>query len=389
MTSQTSTGAFSLGRPSAHHASAAGTIKAYLIGPRADSLMIGGASILVFLAFWFFVDSGAPTTNVAFMAFLLAFLVNSPHFASSYQLLYGDYRDQIFRKKSFFWAAVLSPLLIAGLIFYGITTFNHEVLAFLAQTMYLTVGWHYVKQIFGVSLITSAVQKRYFTVFERNVALMNLYSVWAMSWVNTNLDTRKLDLDGIGYFSLGLPGELMTAVYAITVLTLLATIAVMVRKYIKTGVRPATSSIVGFFTIYIWYIPAFSHPAFFYVIPFFHSLQYLLFVYTIKKNQADANARKESSPVASRMTFVRTLFGFAALAIILGALGFEYVPKNLDRFYRFTGMDGGFRNPTMWYFAIALFINLHHYFIDNVIWRGDNEFLKENLVKANQAKVAL
>jgi len=38
------------------------------------------------------------------------------------------------------------------------------------------------------------------------------------------------------------------------------------------------------------------------------------------------------------------------------------------------------------FFAFSLFINLHHYFIDNVIWRGDNDYLKTYLVQASQKR---
>ena len=74
---------------------------ATLLGPRADILMIGGASIVVCLLYWMFVDSAASLTNIGLLAFYASSLVNFPHFAASYQLLYGDYRKLIFRKMVF------------------------------------------------------------------------------------------------------------------------------------------------------------------------------------------------------------------------------------------------------------------------------------------------
>lgn len=359
--------------------------EASLLGPKTDIFMIGGASIIVCLLYWMFVDASASTATVAVMAYNLSFIVNFPHFLSSYQLLYGDYRKHILKKKTFFWAAVLSPALIIGALAYGISTGNPIFLGYMAQAMFLSVGWHYVKQIFGVAIVTSAVQKRYFSPWERNIILMNLFSVWALSWVNANQQIAKQDLDGMAYFTLGLPEALQTATYIATGITLAAATWMLVRKYIKTGVRPAYSSLVGFASIYFWYLPTMGHPLFFYFVPFFHSLQYMLFVFAMKRNQATADANAFSNPETQRKVFMRKFWGFLLLATILGGLAFELVPRNLDSFMPIgAGLMAG---PGVWYFAFALFINLHHYFIDNVIWRGDNEMLKTYLVQASQKRV--
>lgn len=356
---------------------------AFLLGPNLDVWMIGGASIVTCLLYWMFVDANASTATIAILAFNLSFVINFPHFLSSYQLLYGDYRRKILRKNSFLWAAVGAPLLIGGALVYGIAASNVHVLVFLTQAMYLSVGWHYVKQIFGVSIVASAVQKRYFGKLERNLILLNLFSVWAMSWVSGNLSVVKDDLDGISYFTLGLPSWLMTAAYFSTAVTLIAAVAIMVRKYIKTGVRPAYSSLVGFASIYFWYLPILNHPVFFYLIPFFHSLQYMLFVLALKRNQAASAASQALMPESQRGIFMKKFWGFLALATVLGALAMNFAPKELDAAFP---LGAQFQCATLWFFAFNLFINLHHYFIDNVIWRGDNEALQVHLVRASQRR---
>lgn len=343
--------------------------------------MIGGASIVVFILYWLFVDIGASEYTVAELAFWLSFVVNFPHFFSSYQMLYGDYRHMILKKKTFFWAAVVSPALIIVGLAYGYFAQETRMLALMAQLMFLSVGWHYVKQIFGTAIVTSAVQKRYFTAWERNFILLNLYSVWAMSWVSANLQKNQLQTDGIKYFSLGLPEWMMTATYTMTIGSLLVVFGLGLQKYIKDGVRPATASLVSFATIYVWYLPTLNHPLYFFLVPFFHSLQYLLFVTAFKKNQANEAAAKATSGPEQRLVFLRKYWGFLILAGVLGALAFEIVPRTLDKFL---AADPILFGPTLWLFSFNIFINLHHYFIDNVIWRGDNEFLKKYLVQASQ-----
>lgn len=357
------------------------TSPATLISPLADSLMIGGLSIVSFILYWLYVDRGASEYTVAEMAFWLSFVVNFPHFFSSYQLLYGDYRKQILRKKSFLWAGIGAPALIVAGLAYGILGRDTKWLGVMAQLMFLSVGWHYVRQIFGTAVVTSAVQKRYFTPWERNFILFNLYSLWAMSWVAANLQRNQLDADGIKYFSLGLPEWMMTATYVSTGLSLLVCFALGLHKYIKTGIRPATASLVSFATIYIWYIPTLNHPVYFFLVPFFHSLQYMLFVTAFKKNQAREHAERFHDGEKQRLVFLRKFWGFLILSAILGGLAFEAIPRGLDRFF---AIDTAILGPTIWLFAFNIFINLHHYFIDNVIWRGDNEDLKKYLVQASQ-----
>jgi hypothetical protein len=356
-----------------------------MISPIIDNLMIGGASLIAFALYWLFVDKTTSVANIAWIGFYLSFIVNWPHFMASYQLLYSDYGHLILKKKSFFWAAVVSPVLIALLIAVGVFAASQDVLSLLAQGMYLTVGWHYVKQIFGTAIVASAVQKRYLDKWEKVFILLNLYSVWAMSWVHANVGFMKGNLDGISYYSLSLPSWAMTAAYSVTAVTLLAAVGVSLMKYIKTGAKPATASLIAYAAIYCWYIPTLYHPVFFYLIPFFHSLQYMLFIVTLKKNKAKAESMEFGHAPTQRWAFVKSFWGFFAVAGVLGYLVFEYVPKYLDQSAPGNPLVG----PTLWFFAFNIFINLHHYFIDNVIWRGDNEILRKHLVQASQARGAV
>ena len=356
---------------------------ASMIGPRIDLFLIGGASIIVCLLYWMFVSSDNSVTlyNVTWLAFYLSFVVNYPHFASSYQLLYGDYRHLIFKKMSFFWAALIAPALLISLMFVAIQSANKQILSFMVQGMYLSVGWHYVKQIYGTSIVASAIQKRYFGKWEKVFILLNLNSVWALSWVQANIGSDKINFEGISYYTLGLPDYALTIAYGAVAATFSVTLLIMVRKYIQTGVRPATSSLICFASIYCWYLPLLNHPMFFYFIPFFHSMQYLLFVVALKRNQAEQATSQAVTGVAKRSLFMKKFCGFFALAAILGALAFEFIPRSLDSS---VPIGLAMLTPTIWYFSFNIFLNLHHYFIDNVIWRGDNEVLKTCLVHLSQ-----
>jgi hypothetical protein len=60
---------------------------------------------------------------------------------------------------------------------------------------------------------------------------------------------------------------------------------------------------------------------------------------------------------------------FVAVGGILGFLGFWGIPMLLDAYVPYdTATFGG----TLFVFMFWVFINVHHYFLDNVMWRREN-----------------
>jgi len=157
-----------------------------------------------------------------------------------------------------------------------------------------------------------------------------------------------------------------------------AVVAVLGRRWWRSGQLPGWSAACSFVAIYIWYLPSLYHSIFWFAIPFFHSLQYLLFVTTLKKNEYAANAIGEGLGNADvRRSFVKQSLKFAALIGILGYLAFDGVPFFLDNFV--LTYDKLVFGPQLAMFVFITFINIHHYFIDNVLWRHDNPALRAYL----------
>ena len=63
------------------------------------------------------------------------------------------------------------------------------------------------------------------------------------------------------------------------------------------------------------------------------------------------------------------LAGFVGVGIILGVAGFWGLPRLSDMVVTY---DTELFGATMFMFMFWIFINLHHYFLDNVIWRREN-----------------
>ena len=62
----------------------------------------------------------------------------------------------------------------------------------------------------------------------------------------------------------------------------------------------------------------------------------------------------------------------ALLAIGLGWLLFRGAPTFLDETIGRSFDAAGGLGPTPWLAALTTFVNLHHYFMDFVIWRREN-----------------
>lgn len=342
---------------------------------------MGGCSIIVALAFWAFVDTKASLFGISQLAFALAFVVNHPHFLSSYVLLYSDFRKSIATKKRYFWAAIVVPTILLTYLSYAIVNQSAYLMGRMVMAMYFFVGWHYVKQIFGCVIVTSAQRKIYYSDWQRRFLLTNLFTVWFMSWLGSNVGQSKYDFYGISYAALGLPYWTLNLTYYLVAITLLSVVVMLIKKYIKEGKKPSTPGIIAFLSLYVWYLPTFSHPGFSYLIPLFHSLQYLAFVWVLKRNQV-ANETIKLSGEEFRRAWVKKFGGFALASLVLGALCFQFIPNALDR-AQLLNSSNGMIGYAPFLAAFLLFINIHHYFIDNTIWRSDNEVVKKNLFQAN------
>ena len=350
----------------------------YLLGPTADVLIIGGASLVMAALSWLVVDRSANTSQISWTAFYLAFIINNPHFMASYVLLYWDKRKELLRKPAFLWAAVIAPALIVALLAVGIFAASTTLLGYAVNIMFFTVGWHYIKQIYGTIIVTSVRRGYYLTKIEGQVLKANLFPVWFMSYINGNQAVREQMQYGIGYKTFSIPSWLLDLNYGVLVISLIAVFVMVARKYVREGKLPGLAAVASFAAIYCWYLPQLYHAHFWYMIPFFHSFQYMLFVATIKKNQYAAEAKEvaKGDSVKERLVYLKKYGGFIAVIGVTAALTFKMLPNFLDGNVVY---DHKLFGTELFMFCFITFINIHHYFIDNVIWKKDNDLVKKYL----------
>ncbi|MGK4001510.1 hypothetical protein WMF31_02720 [Sorangium sp. So ce1036] len=368
--SVTLTGAAAASRPAA--------FRAHLI----EFLLVGGATLVLFPLAWLAREAaglGASELAVGFLTFHAASVINDPHFAVTYLLFYRDARRRAFgdafapmQRARYLVAGVLVPLALVAWSVAALATGSARTMGFMIQLMFLLVGWHYVKQGFGVLTVLSARRGFRFTPLERKVVLAHCFAGWAYAWASPADPGREVAEKGVIYTSFAHPPGIEVVTGAVFGLSALALIAALVRAWRAERRIPPLGPLAGFLiTIWLWTVYSSLDRLMMYVIPALHSVQYLYFVWLLTRNEA---REAEGPPSFGRPTGLR-LGILAASAIGLGWVLLRGAPALLDGAL-VLGTSGGEAatdlGDTPYLAAIYVSVNIHHYFMDNVIWRREN-----------------
>jgi hypothetical protein len=320
----------------------------------ADFWLLGGLSILVWLAMSLSAghrgDYGVQHhfTNLAATSASLALLVNYPHFLASYKLAYG--RGWTFIRRHSMQTIVVPALLLCVLAYaYMAAAEAPLLLGSLVNLMFFTVGWHYTKQTFGVMMVYANYDGYPLLRWQREAVRYSLLALWWYSYAYSFQRPSTQKFWELEYAAWTLPAGSLYLL-GLVLLALVATVlfGVFARR------RPGLNLLVPYVAMFVWWAPGLRQPEFYaYVVPFFHSLQYLVFVYRMEQYGLS------DEPSQWRLSAV--VLGLVAA----GWMAFEYLPGNLDKTFASREAMG------LSFFLIAshIFLNIHHYFLDNVLWR--------------------
>jgi hypothetical protein len=344
-----------------------------------EFLLVGGVTPLLFLLSWVLrhtVGLDAADLGVGFLFFYGAYVINDPHFAVTYLLFYEDVRARALgsaftpvQRVRYLVCGFVVPLLLVAWAVAGLALRSPHVLGLLIQLMFLLVGWHYVKQGFGVMTVLSARRGVRFLPRERLAILAHCYAGWADAWASPYDPGKEVEEKGVVYTTIAHPHGLELLTHVVFLATAVVLLVVLVAKWRREGRLPILTPLTALLaTVWVWSIYSSIDPLVIYAIPALHSLQYLYFVWLLKGNET---REREGPPWFERAAGARlTLLAVSALG--LGWLLFHGAPFALDdllvpRHSRFTDLG-----PTPYFAALFAVVNIHHYFMDHVIWRRDN-----------------
>lgn len=357
----------------------------FLFNPVSDFLTFGGLSLLL-LPILMLLDGDRYRAAFLVGTTALAHFINNPHFGSSYLLFYRGFARKAFTpaigrtmQVRYLFAGIVAPAILVAILAFGIVSRNLQLLGYCGNALALFVGWHYTKQGYGLLMVDCALKRRFFNEVDKKLLLLNAYAVWLGSWVYLNHAVSRSELWGIEYFAFGFPAWLAQAGIAIAAGSSATTAWMLLKVWRTRGALPVNGVIAYVVSLYLWLAFVTIDPLWMLLTPALHSLQYLAVVARFETNYARANiAHPAPDAVDARRgkTRMAHLREFVGLSVVLGAVGFWIAPL---------AMSAAIKQPQaalgagVFLFAAWIFVNVHHYFMDNVMWRRDNPDSKQYL----------
>lgn len=362
--------------------------RSYVYSQFVDFWLLGGLSIFVclFMHMANHFKSDVEIINLRFVQMgalfsVLSLFFNYPHFMMSYR--FGYSRGYKFIRHYWFSLLVLPLTLLSifllAYFFYNSdllgTRYGESALNYTILLMYLTVGWHYSKQIYGCMMVYAFYDEYPLGKWQKLIIRWSTLSVgiYQFAYVANTFARKPKEQYSQGFniqsqFSMPflLPPWLESLAILLMILLGGLTLISFGLIYKRHKRFPSINFLVPWMSFYIWWIPFGDLPEYYILmVPFFHSIQYLLFAYRIEHQELAENFKNNSK------FFIRVLLVLAA-----GFLFFEFIPDILDKNLETNVYQ------TRWFFVtvFATFLNVHHFFIDSVIWKFKDKEIKSKLL---------
>jgi hypothetical protein len=290
-----------------------------------DFWLLGGASILLWLVLVAldpyrqdYSSVGKYLQMIGPCFGILSLLCNYPHFMVSYHLAYGRGFHFIGRH---YLTLIVVPVAMVALFAHGFFNYRSvpeipglatlsqwfaligvryeagsqlnlglEVLSLSAWIMYVSVGWHYSKQVFGATLVYAHYDRYVITKWQRESLRYTLFAVAFYNFCFFTADGAGLGDQGPSLLNfrmsaLRLP-EFMFPVSRILfwIALTVTVVGVFGFNYWRRKQLPTMLMLTPFVAFLVWWIPMVRQLEFYiFIIPFFHSLQYLPFAWRVER----------------------------------------------------------------------------------------------------------
>jgi hypothetical protein len=275
------------------------------------------------------------------------------------------------------------PAALAVFLAYSMIFGDDLMLGYGANFMGFLIGWHYTKQGYGMLMVDAALKRQFFDGAEKKILLINSYAVWALAWLMINSILSERDLWGIQYYMFSIPPQVLAVGFCFASATSAMTVSILINKWRANGGSLPASGVAAYVvSLYLWMLFVRWNMLWLLIVPALHSLQYLVVVARYRMNQErdreDAHEPPRPQPLGCifRRRDQMRYAGFVGLGVILGYVGFWGAPEFLQAVIPY---DRAMFGATVFLFVFWVFINVHHYFLDNVMWRSQNPDVRKYL----------
>ena len=340
-----------------HQSSPALKPRASVISPVLDLLCVGGLSLLFFVPLLLSGRRDLVLIGVGAQAWL-ATVINMPHFMASYRLVYRS-RESILRHR---WASMYVPAIL--LVYIAIALWQAQesswMVVVLVSVSSAYLAWHYTGQVWGMMASYSYLEGASFEKRERFLIRtgLRILLAWHVTWF---LYTQLRNPAAVR------PAYLLISAGTVVAFALGAIGIGMMRK--RTGRMPPLRALVAWFSLFVWYAVIARDPKALFWIQIAHALQYLAFPLRVEINTTKTRLRDHTAFIKHMVLYGVVLLAvsfFISLVVPASAMS---VVGNMF------GEEPGKAAPIM----ILMFINIHHYFTDGVIWHISNPEVRREL----------
>ena len=329
-----------------------------IISPVVDFLCVGGLSLALMIPLLLSGRTDLVLIGAGAQAWI-ATAINMPHFMASYRLVYGS-RDSMLAHK---WASIYVPLIL--LVYIAVAIWQAQVsqamVIVLITVSSVYLAWHYTGQVWGMMASFAFLDGEKFDTTERRLirTSLRILLVWHLAWF---LYTQLRD---------------PSRVYGVYVAASVATIGAFILGAIglihlrrRTGRMPPKLAIVAWLAIFTWYALMARDPKALFWVQIAHAIQYLAFPVRMELNHATTLEKTSSVNVVARMV----MYGVALLAVSFVVA--RVVPNSMMGVVgKMFGEEPAKAAPIL----ILMFINIHHYFTDGVLWKISNPTVRKQL----------
>jgi hypothetical protein len=335
----------------AAEAPAADPKRLYFISGPVDFLLIGGLSIVTFLMLRAFY-TGDRTDGVITLALQFAWIVNWPHFAATSYRIYHSKSNV----EQYPMTALAFPwVILAGVL--GCFAFPKILAPYFVKLVAIWSPYHFSGQTLGISLVYARRAGLKIEKAERFALSSFIYGTFIAQTIRTETGRQMFDDSGIPYPSIGLPDWANTAANAWMILMGVLLVFLIARWCWRRKKLLPPIVLLPAATQFVWFVPGSNWQSFAEFVPFFHSMQYMLMAWSMQLKEKLDLTHVKPSP-----RYVMTESGrWWAINFFIGACLFFFIPRLISRLF---GIGEAFSTG-----IIVGGVQLHHFFIDGVIWK--------------------
>jgi hypothetical protein len=331
----------------------------YFVNRVVDPLVIGLASVLLYGLFRIRPSMAMSPMIVSIGAFLV-WGVNYPHFASTNYRLYHS-KENV---RQYPMTALVTPLLMGGATVACFLSPTSIAPAFV-KLYNLWSPYHFSGQTLGITMVYARRFGYKLDGWLRRMLTIFIFCTFIFQSARAEVGNVDRTFYGVTYPSLGIPA--WVADVARTAM-LVAVAAFIVLLFVRMAVARKFAPLMVLlpaFTQFIWFA---ATPAgqFTYLVPFFHSMQYLLLAWSLQLKQR----LDQRHLVPSRRFVWSESARWMSINVVGGYTMFWLMPRIGSQFGRSMAFSTA---------IVLAALQLHHFFVDGVIWRLRNPGVRSPL----------